>query len=103
ELHGRDVDGELEMPGPAPCLLERLFHHAQRQRTDQAGAFGGFDETVRLQQHTARRAPACERLEADDLAAVEVDERLEEGHELAGFDTAANFLFQPEPVADLAL
>src|SRR5205085_5437893 len=38
-----------------------------------------------------------------DLAAVEVYERLEERHELAGLDAAANFLLQLEPVADLAL
>src|SRR3954452_5924362 len=91
------------MSRPALRLLERLLDHAHGQGADQAGPFGGLDEIIRFEQRAARRAPACERLEADDLAAVEVHQRLKERHELAGLDAAADFLFELEPVGDFSL
>src|SRR5262249_52355794 len=51
----------------------------------------------------SRAAPARQRLEADDLAAIEVDQRLEEGHEFARLDAETNVLFELQPVGDLAL
>src|SRR5439155_8350751 len=103
ELHRRHVDRELEVSRPASRIFQRLFQNAECQRTDKACPLSRFDEAVSLQQDAARRTPAGERLEADDLPAVEVNERLEEGHELAGLDSAANFLFELQSIADLAL
>ena len=49
------------------------------------------------------RAPAGERLEPDQLARRKVDQRLEEGHELAVLDSAADVLLELQPVGQLAL
>src|SRR6185369_13671878 len=63
---------------------------------------GRIDEDFGFDQAAGGASPARERLETDDLAAVEVDQGLEEGHELAGLDAGANILFQLQPFLDLA-
>ena len=103
ELDRRDVDRELEVGRPAACFLERLFKDAERQRTDQSGPLGSLDERLGFDEAAARRAPAREGLEADDLAAPEIDQWLEERNELAGLDAAADLFLQLQPFGELAL
>ena len=91
------------MRRPAARFLERLLHHVERQRADQAGGLGDLDERVGLEEAAGRRAPAGKRLEADQLAGRKVDQRLEEGDELVAEDAAADVLLELEPVGQLAL
>ena len=103
KLHRRDVDRDLEMAGPAPRLFQRLFHDTDRQRPDQARRLGDFHEGRGLEQAPGRRPPACERLESDQLARGKIDQRLEEGYELAVVDAAANVFLQRQPVGQFEL
>ena len=100
---GRDVDRDLEVRRPAARLLQRLLHHVKRERPDEAGCFGDLDERVGLEEAAGRRAPAGERLEADQIAASKVDQRLEEGDELAALDAEADILLELQPLGQLAL
>ncbi len=103
ELHRRDIDRELQVRRPGARFLQRLFEDAERQRADQPGALGGLDEAFRFKQAAARRAPPGERLEADDLTAVQVHQRLEIRDELARLDAAADILLELQALANLAL
>src|SRR5207245_6822157 len=103
ELDRRDVDRDLEVRRPAARVLHRLLHDAHRQGADQAGGFGDLDEMLGLEETALGRTPAGERLETDELAALEVDQRLEERHELALEDSSAHVLFEAEALGQLAV
>ncbi len=94
ELDGRDIDRDLELAGPVAGLVQRLAHDADRQVRNQPRRFGNVHERSRLEQPLGRRYPPRQNLEADQVAGPKVDLGLIEGHELAGFDRGANFVFQ---------
>ena len=100
---GETLTAILRCEGQCLRFLERLLHHADGQRPDQPGLLGGLDERFRLEEAAGRRAPAGQRLETDQLAGGEVDQRLEEGNELAVLDAAADVLLQLHAVGELAL
>ena len=103
ELDRRDVDRDLEVRRPGLRFLQRLLDHADGQRADEPGLLGGVDEGLRLQEAAGRRAPAGKRLEADQLARREIDQRLEEGDELAILDAAADVFLELHAVGQLPL
>ncbi len=57
----------------------------------------------RLEEAAGRRTPARQRLEADQLARIQVDQRLEERNELAVLDAGANVFLELHAVGQLAL
>src|SRR5439155_5822560 len=61
---------------PAPRLAARLVEHPPADRHDEPRVLGERDEVARHEQAPAGRLPAQERLDADDDAAREVDDRL---------------------------
>ena len=103
ELDRRDVDRELEVRWPGLRFLKRLLDHADGQRSDEPRLFRSFDERLRLQEAAGRRAPAGKRLEADQFTRGEIDQRLEEGDELAILDAAADILLKLHAVGHLPL
>ena len=102
ELAGREVDAdpELRQPEaelPLAGLAARLAQDPAAHRDDVAGLLGDVDELARHQQRPVRRLPADERLEPDDRAAAELDDRLVVEAELAAVLDAAQLAGEVEP------
>ena len=86
QVHGhRQAQAAAE---EAVALLERLVHHAQGERHDQAGLLGERDERVRVDQAALGVLPAQQRLDRLDLAAAQVRLRLVVEDQLALLDRA---------------
>jgi hypothetical protein len=97
ELSSRHIhrDTERASKGPASgCdVVAGGTQGDVAKRDDQARVLGNVKEGSRCQQSALRMLPAEQRLDADDRASFEVDDRLVEARELVG----------DEPVPDLAL
>ena len=83
-------------------LPARLAQHELAERQDQPGRLGDRDEARRAGRAAGRRGPAQERLDADDLADVEVDLRLVVDGELAALEAEPQLVLEPEQLAELA-
>ena len=69
EVHPRDEPLGQEPVLPPPRRLgARLAEHELAEPEDQPGRLGDAEEPVRRNEAAARRVPADERLDADDLA-----------------------------------
>jgi hypothetical protein len=80
ELARREVDPHLRVgsgaPGPGGRLGDGTLDHPGAELDDEPGALGQGDEALRADQSDSRALPAHQRLAGDDLAALEVDDRL---------------------------
>src|SRR5690606_786660 len=103
ELDRGHVDGDLEMRWPVLRCQQRLVHDRERDFADQAAGFGDAQELCRLEQALGRMLPARQRLEAFHLAAGELVDRLEVGHELAGLDSVTDLRLERGLLAELYL
>src|SRR5439155_10174694 len=86
QVAARDVDRDPDLePGvlPGAALPERAVQDVARERADEAAVLGEWDELVRRQQPVLGVDPANERLDAADLACLEVRLRLVVDDELA--------------------
>ncbi len=88
---------------PGRQLACGLAHHVTAKLDQEAHLFQERQELLRRQHAAARVAPAGQRLEAGDGAGVEANDRLEEGHDLAAADGAAQIGLHGEPRQPVAL
>ena len=93
----------LRCGGHRGRLLQRLLDHVHGQWADETGRLRELDELFRLEEAALWRAPAGESLKPDQVAAVEVDQRLEEGHELAIADAGAHLFLERHPIGELVI
>ena len=101
ELAAGEVDGQAGevdrgVGGPARELAAGLAQHPAPERDDQPALLGDGDERAREHDALARVAPAHERLDGDDAALVEVDERLVVELELVALERAAQVVLELE-------
>ncbi len=89
ELIGREVDRQDKVRVPVGGIGDRLAQQAERQVADEAQILGQWDERVGFQQSAGGMVPARQNLEAEGLAAGEVDQRLIMGNDGAGADGVA--------------
>ena len=85
---GREVDVTATAPAAADraarrACAARLAQHPAAERHDQPALLGERDELVRRDDAARRVLPAHERLDADELAGREVDDRLVVARQLA--------------------
>ena len=76
------------------CWRQALLEDALGQRPDQADVLGQTDELARPDHAAARMAPAQQRLDADDLAALEIALRLVVDRELVGREGLAQLALE---------
>ena len=101
ELASGQVDGQARevdrgVGGPARELAAGLAQHPAPERHDQPALLGDRDERAREHDPLLRVAPAHQRLDGDDPALVEVDERLVVELELVVVERAAQVLLELE-------
>jgi hypothetical protein len=89
ELDRRHVDGDTDVARPLRRHAQRLAQHPLADRHDEPGRLGGRDELVRAQEAPVRVLPADQRLEAGNLVALDVEQRLKVESELAVGQRAA--------------
>ena len=80
---------------PSTCRQARLLHPAA-DRLDQAALLGDRDELARVEQAALGMVPAHQRLEADDLAAAQRDDRLVVELELVAVERVAQLALDLE-------
>ncbi len=93
QLGGGKVEGQEDMLRPGNGGFGRLAQQRLRQRIDEAALFGQRHEMGRRDIAEIGMAPAGQRLEADDLGRVQIDDRLEMHIDLIGDDGIAQRLF----------
>ena len=81
-------------------LGERLEQCPRTDRHDGAGVFGDGDELGRRDDGAVALLPAHERLEADDIAGLEIEDRLVEQAQLAAIERAVERGLDREAVGD---
>ena len=101
ELAAGEVDGQAGkvdrgVGGPARELAAGLAQHPAPERDDQPALLGDGDERAGEHDALARVAPAHERLDPDDPALVEVDERLVVELELVALERVAEVVLELE-------
>ena len=94
--------GQQPVLRPASGLVAGFPQHELTERIDQTGRLGDRDELARWNRAAGRRPPPQQRLDADDLAALERDLRLVVDVELTALQTEAKLVLDPEQVAQLA-
>ena len=82
------------MLGPSDRFLARLAQNPGADRHDQAGIFCKRDELARADKAVLLALPADQRLEADDLLADRIDNRLEVEQQLVLLDRLAEREFE---------
>ena len=89
ELHGRDVDADADLAAlrqprlPDLDLAARLGEHPPSQWNNLPRLLGDRDELRRRDQAALRVLPADQRLDAEQIARVQFDDRLVVQQELA--------------------
>ena len=73
KLNGRQIDGNLEVAGPACSLSAGLAQRPLAYRHDEAGCFAGWDKIDRRNLAPLRMVPAQQRLAAADLIRLQVE------------------------------
>ena len=89
--------------GQVAAARTRFLDHPFADRRHQAGFLGDRDEHVRRHDAALRVVPADQRLEADQLLGLGVDQRLEVQVELLRGDRRAEVGFEPDAVLLLRL
>ena len=84
ELHGRQIDCDLQLARPIGRGRTCLPQHPLADRHDHAGLFGKGYELVGRNETSGRMPPAQQRFETGDPLGPKVDQRLIEQLELAG-------------------
>ena len=77
KLRRRQVEGQEQFVRPVARRFRRLTQHQLRQRADDAALFGDRDEGGRRHDAKVAVGPPRQRLETDDTAILQVDDRLE--------------------------
>ncbi|GJE04968.1 hypothetical protein AOPFMNJM_0261 [Methylobacterium jeotgali] len=95
ELHRGDVDGDLEIVGPAGGLGAGLAQHPFAEARDEPDLLGEGNELGGRHPAALRMRPAQQRLEAADPLRAEVVDRLVMDLEGLRLDRVAQVLLQP--------
>src|SRR5690606_30852904 len=89
ELSRRDVDGEPQVGGPVARIGAGARQKHVEHLPDPSNLLGQRDEGCRRDDAAYGVLPAGKDLETDESVAIEGDERLIIGDDLAGCDGAA--------------
>ena len=76
ELHGRQIDRELDVRRPLDRVAAGPLQHVVAERRDEAGFLGEGYELGGRNGAARRVRPAQQGFEADDLLAAQIDQRL---------------------------
>ncbi len=100
QQHGRDVHREPHPRRPRHRRRAGAQQDLVGQLADQAAVLGDGDEAAGLDLAQGRVVPTGQGLEADDLARLQVHQRLEVGHDVLVLDGLQQFALQTVALAD---
>ena len=102
ELQRRDVDGDGQ-PGPGAAVEAGAPQHIFAELDDQPGVLGDRNELRRRDRADRRMVPARQRLDADDIVAAGVDDRLIGRGQLAALDRVQQIAFEQLAVRQIGI
>jgi hypothetical protein len=109
QVAARNVDRDPESitggdrVAPLPDAATGLDQHPASELDDLAGFFGGGNEGARHDKALFRMIPAHERLDTEELAAFEVDDRLVLDEEFVAFQRPVDVLLEAQALPQLFL
>src|ERR1700722_8867569 len=94
ELHGRNIDSDLDVVRHSLCVAACLAQNPFADRHDQSGLFRQWYKLAGRNQPLRRVPPAYERLDAVDAARPRENDRLIKKHELLPPNRLAKVVFK---------
>ena len=95
-----DTERRVAALAPDRCLTACRIEDMTAEREDEPGLLGERDEVARKHEPAIRVLPTHERLDTDDAAVLQRDDRLVVDVELVGEDSALEVGLELEPLED---